>query len=671
MDIQIFLILGVVLALILWFGDWLPIHALGLKAPLRLLGLSRLPPYLTHRRVVFLVLIGVGLVCSTAIAAPDAAVEAGAKFAGMTWQAWLSIGVTIAAFIGNALTSLPAEVIFLGAAAVLFLSGVLDEKTALSGFSNSGMITIAVLYIVVTGLQQTGALTWVSQQVLGMPKTQSWALLRMMLPVMGMSAFLNNTPVVAMFIPVVDDWCRKLRFSPSKLMIPLSYAALFGGLFTLIGTSTNLVVNGLLVDATDGPGLKMLDISPIGIPCGMAGLVYVFFAQRWLLPERKAVLSDTDDLREYTVEMRVEPDTPLVGKTVEKAGLRHLPNLYLAEIRRGDDIIPAVSPQQRLQANDQLLFVGVIDSILDLQKIRGLVPATDQVHKLEGPREERSLIEAVVSNTSPVIGKTVRESQFRTQYNAVVVAAARNGGRLTGKIGNIRLQAGDTLLLEAPEDFFNKRRISSDFYLVSSIPDSEPIRHERSLWAFGLAVLMVMLASTGVMTMLQAATLAAIGMLVFQCCSPIQAMRSIEWSVLVVVGAALALGKALEVSGAAEALANGMIGLAGSSPWLGLAIIYLVTATLTEIITNNAAAALIFPIALSLAKQLDVSHMPFVLVVMIAASASFSTPIGYQTNMMVYGPGGYRFTDFMRIGVPLSLLYGVISVTLAPLIYPF
>jgi di/tricarboxylate transporter len=636
-----------------------------------LIGLARSQQFRAPRWAFFLALISIGLACSMAIAAPDGAADAGVKFAGMTWQAWLSVGVTVAAFLGNALTSLPAEIIFLGAAAVLFLSGVLDEKTALSGFSNSGMITIAVLYIVVAGLQQTGALTWVSQQVLGIPKTQSRALLRMMLPVMGISAFLNNTPVVAMFIPVVDDWCRKLRFSPSKLMIPLSYAALFGGLFTLIGTSTNLVVNGLLVDAIGGSGLKLFDITPIGVPCGIAGLVYTFFAQQWLLPERKAVLSDTDDLREYTVEMMVEPDTPLVGKTVEKAGLRHLPNLYLAEIRRGEDILPAVSPQQRLQAKDQLLFVGVIDSILDLQKIRGLVPATDQVHKLEGSRTERSLIEAVVSNTSPVVGKTVRESQFRTQYNAVVVAAARNGERLTGKIGNIRLQAGDTLLLEAPADFVNKRRISSDFYLVSSIPDSEPIRHERSLWAFGFAAVMVLLASFGWMTMLQAAILAAIGMLVAGCCSPIQAMRSIEWSVLVVVGAALALGKALEVSGAAEIIANGVVSLAGSRPWLALACIYLVTATLTEIITNNAAAALIFPITLSLSQQLHVSYMPFVLVVMIAASASFSTPIGYQTNMMVYGPGGYRFTDFMRIGVPLNLLCGVVSVILTPLIYPF
>jgi di/tricarboxylate transporter len=594
-----------------------------------------------------------------------------AAAAGLSWQGWLAIAVTAAAFFGNALTALPAEIVFLGAAAVLFLSGVVDEKAALSGFSNSGMITVGVLYIVVTGLQQTGALQWVSQQALGMPKTPSRALVRLMLPVMGASAFLNNTPVVAMFIPVVNDWCRKLRFSPSKLMIPLSYAAIFGGLFSLIGTSTNLVVNGLLIDATQTSGLKMFDITGVGLPCGIAGFLFVFFTQKWLLPDRQAVLSDADDLRQYTVEMSVVPDSPMVGKTVEKAGLRHLPDLYLAEIRRGPQLLPAVSPKELLQGGDQLLFVGVIDSVLDLQRMRGLQPASDQVFKLDSPREERSLIEAVVSNTSPLVGQTIRESKFRTQYNAVVVAAARNGERLAGKLGDIRIKAGDTLLLEASSAFVKERQFSRDFYLVSSVPDSEPMRHDRSFWALALTLLMVVLAAVGWLSMLQAAVIAAVGMIVFKCCSPSQAIRSIDWSVLLVIAAALALGEALDSSGAAEAIATSCINLAGNNPWWVLAAIYAVTTILTEIITNNAAAALIFPIALSLANQLGVSYMPFVIAIMVAASASFATPIGYQTNLMVCGPGGYKFSDFMRIGVPLNILYGLVTVAITPLIYPF
>ena len=611
--------------------------------------------------------VAIGLGCSLVIAV----LRGGWVTSAFTWQGWLAIAATLAAFCGNALTPLPAEIVFLGAAAVLFLTGVLDEKAVLSGFSNSGMITVAVLYIVATGLQQTGALNWVSQQFLGLPKTESQALIRMMLPVMGISAVLNNTPVVAMFIPAINDWCRKLRFSPSKLMLPLSYAAIFGGLFTLIGTSTNLVVNGLLSDATQGPGLKFFDITWVGLPCGIAGFLFLFFTQRWLLPNRKPVLSDTDDLRQYTVEMVVVPEGPMVGKSVEKAGLRHLPNLYLAEIQRGTQRLPAVSPTEVLQDGDQLLFVGVVDSVLDLQRLNGLQPATDQVFKLDVPRTERCLLEAVVSNTCPLVGRTIREGQFRTQYNAVVVAVARNGERLTGKVGDIRLQAGDTLLLEAHPSFLNERRISRDFYLISDIPNSEPLRHGRSPWALGFTLLMVVLATTGWLTMLQAAVLAAVGMLVCGCCSPNQAIRSIEWPVLLVIAAALALGEALDVTGAAQTIAASCISFAGNNPWLILAAIYAVTTVLTEVITNNAAAALIFPIAFSLAQELDVSYMPFVIGIMVAASASFATPIGYQTNMMVYGPGGYKFSDFMRVGIPLNILYGVVTVAITPLIYPF
>jgi di/tricarboxylate transporter len=590
------------------------------------------------------------------------------EWTALTWQGWLAIAVSVAAFCGNAFTSLPAEVVFLGAAAVLFLSNVLDEEAVLSGFSNSGMITEGVLYIVAAGLQQTGALNWFSRQVLGLPKTWSQALVRMMLPVMGISAFLNNTPVVAMFIPVINGWCRKLRFSPSKLMLPLSYASIFGGLFTLIGTSTNLVVNGLLMDATQGPGLRLFDITGIGLPCGMVGFVFLYGTQSWLLPDRQPVLSDTDDLRQYTVDMVVVPDGPMVGKSIEKAGLRHLPGLYLAEIQRGPQSLPAVSPKEQLQGGDQLLFVGIIDSILDLQRLNGLQPSTDQGSKLDVPRTERSLLEAVVSSNCPLVGRTIREGQFRTRYNAVVVAVARNGERLTGKVGDIRLRAGDTLLLEAHPSFLNERQVSQDFYFVSDIPHTEPIRYERSLWALVLTLLMVVLTTVGWLTILQAAVLAAVGMLVCGCCSPRQAIGSIEWPVLLVIAAALALGEALDSTGAAKVLATGLV---VSNPWVALAAIYTITTVLTEIITNNAAVALIFPIALSLAQQLDVSYMPFVIAMMIAASASFATPIGCQTNLMVYGPGGYKFSDFLRIGVPLNILYGVVTIAVAPLVYPF
>ncbi|MEO1466401.1 MAG: SLC13 family permease, partial [Cyanobacteria bacterium J06633_1] len=396
------------------------------------------------------------------------------------WQAWTTIAITVAVFLLNALTNLSADVVFLGGTAVLFVSGILTEQDALAGFSNPGMITVAVLYIVVTGLTQTGGMNWISQRVLGLPKGQNAALLRMMPPVMGMSAFLNNTPVVAMFIPVISDWSRKLRISPSKLMIPLSYAAIFGGTCTLIGTSTNLVVNGLLISATDLPGLKLFDLAVVGLPCAIAGMIYLYTTNRWTLPSRKPVISETDDVRQYTVEMMVPSDSPISGKSIEQAGLRNLPGLYVVEIIRNQLIIPAVSPKEILRDGDRLVFIGMIDSIVDLHRLRGLQPATDEVFKLDTPRDQRCLIEAVVSNTCPMLGKTIREGKFRTQYNAVVLAVARNGERLAGKIGSIRLQPGDTLLLEANSNFLSQQRISNDFYLVNGIPDSEPLRHEKA-----------------------------------------------------------------------------------------------------------------------------------------------------------------------------------------------
>ena len=589
----------------------------------------------------------------------------------LDWRAWVTIAVTLGVFLSNALTNLSAEVVFLGGTAILFVSGILTEQDALAGFSNPGMITVAVLYLVVTGLSQTGGLNWISQRVLGLPKGHNAALLRLMAPVMGMSAFLNNTPVVAMFIPVVSDWSRKLRISPSKLMIPLSYAAIFGGTCTLIGTSTNLVVNGLLISATDLPGLKLFDLTIVGLPCAIAGMIYLFTTHRWLLPSRKPVISETDDVRQYTVEMMVPADSPLIGKSIEQAGLRHLPGLYIIEVIRNQIIIPAVSPKEILQDGDRLVFIGMIDSIVDLHRLRGLQPATDEVFKLNTPRSERCLIEAVVSNTCPLVGKTIREGKFRTQYNAVVLAVGRNGERLPGKIGSIRLQPGDTLLLEANANFLSQQRISNDFYLVNGIPDSEPLRHEKAPLAIIILGVMVLLASLGILSMLKAAVLASAVMLLTGCCSSIRAFRNIEWSVLLVIGAALSIGKALETTGAAGAIATTLIQFSGDNPGLALAVVYGVTNLLTEVITNNAAAALVFPIALAVSQTLEVNFTPFAIAIMIAASASFSTPIGYQTNLMVYGPGGYRFSDFMRVGIPLNAIFWLITVTLTPIFYPF
>jgi di/tricarboxylate transporter len=415
----------------------------------------------------------------------------------------------------------------------------------------------------------------------------------------------------------------------------------------------------------------MFDVTWVGLPCALAGVAYLLLFSRRLLPDRRPAISLTDDPRQYTVEMLVQPGGPLVGQSVEKAGLRHLPGLYLAEIDRQGVVLPAVGPQERLQTGDRLVFVGIVESVVDLQKMRGLTPATDQTFKLDAPRTQRSLIEAVVSDRCPLVGKSIREGRFRSEYNAAVIAVARSGKRLTARIGDIVLQPGDTLLLEAHQEFVQQRRNSSHFFLVSGVENSAPTRHERAWLALAILVGMVTMASLGWLDMLAAALVAALLMILARCCTSGEARQSIDWSVLLVIGASLGIGQALDTSGAAQVVARNLIDLAGGHPWLVLVMVYFVSMVFTELVTNNAAAVLVFPIALAAARSLEVSFMPFAITIMVAASGGFATPIGYQTNLMVFGPGGYKFGDYVRLGVPLDLVFMAVTVTITPLIYPF
>ncbi len=590
----------------------------------------------------------------------------------MGWEAWTTIGAVALVFALLSLTNAAPDLIFVGVVTLLMTLGILSPKEALAGLANEGVITVGVLYIIAAALRETGVMSWVAQQLLGRPKSIRHAQFRMMAPVAGMSAFVNNTPIVSMCLPVIDDWSKKHQISPSKLMLPLSYAAILGGTCTLIGTSTNLVVMGLLTaDPSLKTDLKMFDLAWVGIPCVVIGVAYILFFSGWLLPERRPAGRQFGDPKEYTVEMLVEPGSPLVGKTIEAAGLRSLPNMYLMEIDRDGELIPAVSPQESLRANDRLVFVGIVESVVELQKIRGLKPATNQVFKLDSPRIRRSLVEAVVSSSCPLVGKSVREGRFRTNYNAAIIAVHRNGERIRKKIGDIELQAGDTLLLETHPSFLEQQSHSRDFYLVSRVEGYSTPRHERALVAGLIFVGMVIAAGTGLLKMLHASMLAAGLMLITRCCTSTIARNSVDWQVLVAIAASFGIGQAMETTGAARQIADGMLGIAGDNPHMALAAIYLMTMLATELMSNNAAAVLMFPIAVATALSLQVNYMPYVMSVMFAASLGFATPLGYQTHLMVYGPGGYKFSDFLRMGVPLDLLMGVICVTLIPQFWPF
>lgn len=594
----------------------------------------------------------------------------------MLWEGWLTLGVVLAALIAMAshraspLAALfTALAVLMTTAAATGTSRLLSAGEAASGFGNIGLITVGLLFAVANGLTRTGAIQWLIQPLLGQAKGLASAQIRLLTPVAGLSAFLNNTPIVAVFLPVIDDLARRLKVPASRLYLPLSYAAILGGTCTLIGTSTNLIVNELLLER-DGLGLALFDLAWVGIPALALGLLYIVLMSGLLLPDRADARREQLDPKRYTVEVEVEEDGALVDQTVEEAGLRHLPGLFLAEIERHGRIIPAVGPNERLQGGDRLVLVGILDSVVDLHQMRGLRPATDAVENLEAPKTERCLVEAVVAETCPLVGRSIRVGRFRERYRAAVIAVSRGNRQLEGKIGDIVLRPGDTLLLETHPEFIDMHRDSRDFYLVSGVSDSSAVRHEKAPIALPIMAIMVLLAASPWVTMLNAALLAVIALIVTRCVNLSEALRAIRWDVLLVIGAAIGLGQSLNNSGAAEVIGLQVITLTADHPLLTLLAIYLLTSITTEAVTNNAAAVLIFPIAMAAADALGASPMPYVVAIMVAASAAFATPIGYQTNLMVMGPGGYRFLDYVRFGLPLNLLVMAVAMLIIPRIWP-
>jgi di/tricarboxylate transporter len=559
-----------------------------------------------------------------------------------------------------------SDLVMAGGISLLVLTGSLSPKDAFSGLASPSILTIALLLVVSQGVIETGLVQWVGPALFGRAKSVTVAQARLMLPVAAISAFINNTPLVAMCIPVVQDFAKRTKIAPGKLFIPLTYASTLGGVCSLIGTSTNLVVNEMWTKS-GRESFQLFDIAPVGIPVALVGIGYILLAGRWLLPETgKLELANTDP-RSYTVEMLVS-GSPIAGKSVEAANLRGLEGLYLAEVARGDEIIAPVEPTTLLQANDRLFFVGDVASVVQLQKLRGLSPATNQVKKLGRDRFRQFLVEAVVSDTSPLLGKTLRESRFRNVYGAVVIAIARNGARIENvKLGTVVLKQGDVLLLETKEAFMNAYGSSREFLLVRRIEDSEPVRHERAPIA-GLILLGVIVTATFQpfgFEMFHAALLGAGLMIATRCCTGTQARRALNVRLIFVIAGSIALGLALEKSGTAGYFAGKLVALSQGNMLATIAALYFATFVLTELLSNATAAALVFPIALQAATAETGGFDPkyAAIIVMIGASASFATPIGYQTNLMVQGPGGYRFSDYMKIGIPLGILTGAVAVT--------
>ena len=573
------------------------------------------------------------------------------------------------------------DVIMLGAAVLCGLLGILEPEEVFNGFANGGMLTVAALFVVAAGLRETGAINLIGSRLFAKATTEQGVMRRMTLVVTSMSAFMNNTPIVAIFIPIITKWCRDHRVSPSRFLMFLSYVSIFGGMCTLIGTSTNIIVSDLMMKKfgedpkyADLEGLGLFELAWVGVPFALLGILYLMTIGRRLLPTRVGAAEQLGlSWREYLVNMRIQEGCGLDGKTVTEGGLRHLQGLFLIEVTRQNEVFSPVSPEQRLEEGDILTFTGAVETIVDLQQIPGLLPLGDEEYdERASERRNRLLCEAVVSNTSPLVGRTVRASNFRARYNAAVVAVHRGRQRLKGRVGDIVIQNGDTLLLQVGPHFSAAHRNNTDFFLVSSVEDSRAVRHERagvSLFLFGLLVILL---AAKILPPVLAAFLVAGLMVATRCLSASIAHQSIDIRTLVTIGAAFGLGEALVSSGCVDLVAQYTVNATQDmGPRAVLAAILIVTSVFTSMITNNAAALLMFPFAITIALDIGVSPRPFAIAVALGASSCFITPLGYQTNLMVYGPGGYKFTDFLRVGLPLNILLILIGVLLVPAIWPF
>lgn len=591
-------------------------------------------------------------------------------FAELGWQAWLTIGVVAAVFGCLIWERLSPDIALVGAVAVLLVSGVLTPPEALGGFVNTAVLTVAVLFIVAGALRSTGAIRWVASWVLGKPHGAFVAQARLIGISSSLSAFINNTPVVAMLTAAVEEWCRRAKVSVSKLLIPLSYATILGGMCTLIGTSTNLIVLGLMKQHTELPALHMFDPAWVGVPATIVGLVYLLTVGRWLLPDRRTALDQARQTEEYVLEMRVIVGGPMDGRNLVDAGLRELSGAFLVELQRESAVLPAVEPGTVLQGDDRVVFVGTAAGLRELRQMAGLAHAEGEVFKV-GNESGRHFVEAVLSRFSPVVGQTLRGAKFRERYGAVVVAVNRRGKQLSRKPGNVVLQTGDTLLLETTPEFTREYGQSRDFIMVNLVDGTPSVQPRKAMTALGILGAMIFANVALHVDIFVSALLAGLAVLLSRCISLREARRAVDYRLIVAIACAFAIGVALSKTGVASAVAGVLMHLGAGDPFWTLVMVYVLTMAFTELLTNNAAAVLMFPIGLAASQQLGVSAMPFIIAVMVGASASFITPIGYQTNLMVYGPGGYRFTDYVRVGTPLSILVGIVVLLVIPQVWPF
>jgi di/tricarboxylate transporter len=562
------------------------------------------------------------------------------------------------------------SIAFASAGLVFILTDILTPKQALSGFANESIASIVMLILITAGLKTSFNMEGFLDRLFKTCRTYQSFLWRMMGLVAGMSTTVNNTPIVVMMTPYVFNWGKRNKISPSKLLIPLSFATILGGMITLIGTSTTLVLNGFMVHEGLG-GLNLLHLFLIGLAVSIAGLVFLALFSKKLLPDRPDLIENFQlNRREYLVEKRLKQGSPLIGKTVADGGLRNLTGVYLVEILRDNRLISPVDPKEVILPNDVLFFAGNTKNIMDLSssKLKLELPKTGS----ELERTSLQIIEAVISSNSSLIGKSVKESEFRNRYDAAVVAIHRNGEKLSGKIGSVKLKAGDALLLYAGKDFTIRADLYRDLYIVSEERKQPPLPASKDIQLLGLLLVALTLLLTGWFSLFASLLILVTLMVMLKMITLQHAKRDIDISMMIVLVFSLAMGEAMIHTGAGEMVASAMMRIL--VPYGSLAVLIglmLITTLLTSFVTNVGAVAIAFPIALSATESMGIQEADaFYLGIAFAASAAFLTPVGYQTNLIVYGPGGYTFKDFMRIGLPMVILYLTIVILGILCLYP-
>ena len=588
---------------------------------------------------------------------------------GFSINAWITMLTIIGIFIVMSRSRVPAEVAFLGALTILLVTGVVTEEEGMAGFGSEPVVVHAAFAIIIAGLLHTGVLYWLTKNVLGDPKNYNNALLRLMVPTSIMAAMLNSVNVVALFIDAVKIWSRKLNIAPSKLLLPLSYAATLGGMCSLLGNSSNLVIAGLYLSQT-GESLNVFEPLVPGVILTIVGVTMVMLLQRFI-PPRESAEQSFETTSDYTVELLVPTDNPAVGDTVSEAGLYNVKGGSLVEIVRFDrEIIMPVPKDEWILGGDRLIYAGQINEILELKRTHGLAAADHHVWSINDIDTKRRMRTAYITFGSDLIGLSMTQCDFEQKNNVALVAVARQGHRVEGQPREIQLQAGDTLLLECPpkgeEQFEYENRRSLTFFDSHFVPQLGP----KTVTSAIILIFMFIISSFHVLPLMATTMLAAGLMMLAGCCRITDVTKYIEWELLLVLGSTVVFSVAITKTGIAENIATHVQQLCGSNPYIVMAVMCLLASLVSEFVTDVGASAIFFPIMYQQAEMLGCNPMPFVMSLMLCVTFSFASPIGSGTHMLIYGPGSFRFTDFARLGICMHVVLLIIALIIVNIIYP-